>query len=120
MMSATFDWLTERVPNANSYTRRIKVPEEQAGGNFTPLADAGDKLKVATGEQRVGGHEGDLLTETRPGVPIEELGRQEIQVFLDWVYAQAVAAAGANPRRPPRSAGVSKTSASRRIETDAC
>jgi hypothetical protein len=31
------------------------------------------------------------------GVPIEELGRQEIREFLDWVYDQAVVHEGKNP-----------------------
>ena len=38
------------------------------------------------------------------GVPIEELGRQKIREFLDWVYAEAVAAGGANPGRTANKA----------------
>ena len=52
MMDATFDWLTDRVPESTRYTPRVKVPQNK-DGNFTPLADAGDKLKVPVGGSRV-------------------------------------------------------------------
>jgi integrase len=38
------------------------------------------------------------------GVPIEKLGRQTIREFLDWVYAEAVAAGGTNPGRTANKA----------------
>ena len=38
------------------------------------------------------------------GVPIEELGRQDIRDFLDWVYDHAVADQGTNPGRTANKA----------------
>ena len=38
------------------------------------------------------------------GVPIENLGRNEIREFLDWVYERAVAQEGTNPGRTTNKA----------------
>jgi hypothetical protein len=38
------------------------------------------------------------------GVPIEELGRQKIREFLDWVYEDAVTQQGRNPGRTANKA----------------